>query len=259
VRSALYTGAVAHARLAPRPHAFRYRVTYLGLDLDELPRAFRGRWLWSLERANVASFRRADYLGPAEVPLAEAVRARVEQELGRRPHGPITLVTQVRILGYAFNPVSFYLCHDERGELEALVAEITNTPWNERFAYVLDARAGQRQWRFAKRFHVSPFLPMELEYDWRLVEDERGLELHMTDLARGEAVFHARMTLARRPLDASGLAWALIAHPLLPLRIHAAIYWQALRLWLKRTPFFPHPARRSAAEAPPLPHHEAHP
>jgi DUF1365 family protein len=249
VRSALYTGTVAHTRLAPRRHEFRYRLYWLALDLDELPTLFRGRWLWSFERANVASFRRADYLEPAGVPLKEAVLARVERELGRRPRGTVTLVTQVRILGYVFNPVSFYLCRDERGELEALVAEITNTPWNERHAYVLDARGGERRWRFAKRFHVSPFLPMELEYDWRLAEDERGLAIHMTDLQRGEPVFHAGMELRRRPLDSAGLARALLAYPLLPLRISAAIYWQALRLWLARTPFFPHPAKSSEVEA----------
>ncbi|HEX6882944.1 MAG TPA: DUF1365 domain-containing protein [Planctomycetota bacterium] len=253
MRSALYTGTVAHARLAPRAHAFRYRVAYLGLDLDELPRVFAGRLLWSLERPNVASFRRADYLGPAEVPLGEAVRTRVEQELGQRPDGPITLVTQVRILGHVFNPVSFYLCHDSGGALAAVVAEITNTPWNERFAYVLDARGGQRRWRFPKRFHVSPFLPMELEYDWRLAQDERGLAIHMTDLERGEPVFHAGLTLTRRALDGAGLARALLAHPLLPLRIHAAIYWQALRLWLRRTPFFPHPSSAPDAGATSLP------
>jgi len=244
---------VSHRRLAPRAHAFGYRMYWLALDLEELPRVFRGRWLWSLERPNVASFRRADYLGPAGVPLAEAVRARVAEELGHRPQGAITLLTQVRILGHVFNPVSFYLCRDEHGALEALVAEITNTPWNERFAYVLDARGGTRRWRFPKRFHVSPFLPMELEYDWRLAEDEHGLSIRMTDLADGAPVFNADLELARRPLDGPGLARALVAYPLLPLRILVAIYGQALRLWLKRTPFFPHPASVPRAEAPPLP------
>ncbi len=242
MRSALYEGAVEHRRLAPRAHGFRYRLGLLALDLDELPRVFRGRFLWSIERANAASFRRADYLGPTELPLKEAVLVRVERELGRRPAGPVTLVTQLRTFGYLFNPVSFYLCHDEHGELDAFVAEITNTPWGERFAYVLDARGGQRLWRFPKRFHVSPFLPMELEYEWRLRLDERGLAVHMTDLAQGRPVFHAALELARRPIRGATLARCLLLHPLQPLGAHAAIYWQALRLWWKRTPFHAHPA-----------------
>lgn len=249
MRSALYEGLVAHRRLAPRAHAFRYRVGLLALDLDELPGLFRGRLLWSCERANVVSFRRADYLGPPELALKAAVLARVEAELGRRPRGPVTLLTQLRVLGYAFNPVSFYLCHDERGELDALVAEITNTPWGERFAYVLDARGGQRAWRFPKRFHVSPFLPMELEYDWRLASDAHGLRVHMTDLAQGRPVFQAGMELTRRALDGRGLARLLVRYPLQPQRVSAAIYWQALRLWWKRTPFFPHPTQAAPARA----------
>jgi DUF1365 family protein len=243
VRSALYEGTVEHHRLAPRPHAFRYGVGLLALDLDELPELFRGRLFWSLERANLASFRRADYLGPAELPLKEAVLARVAAELGHRPAGPVTLLTQLRVLGWAFNPVSFYLCHDAHGALAALVAEITNTPWGERFAYVLDARGGQRAWRFPKRFHVSPFLPMELEYDWRLRCDADGLTVQMTDLADGRPVFRAGMELTRRPLDGRALARALVRYPLQPQRVSAAIYWQALRLWWKRTPFFPHPSK----------------
>jgi hypothetical protein len=244
LQSAFLEGTVEHRRLAPRAHAFRYHLGLFALDVAELPTLFRGRLFFGHEARRLASFRRADYLGPRELALDEAVRARVESELGRRPAGPITLVTQLRFLGYVFNPVSFYVCHDARGELDALVAEITNTPWGERHAYVLDAAGGRRAWRFPKRFHVSPFLPMELEYDWRLALDERGLAVHMTDLEGGRPVFHARLELARRPLDGRALARALVRHAFQPQRVSLAIYTQAALLWAKRTPFFTHPAKR---------------
>lgn len=252
MNSALYVGRVRHARLGPRRHAFGYRVALVGLDLAELETAFAGRWLWSYGRPNVFSVQRRDLLGPTELPLEEAVRTRVANELGFRPAGRIVVLTQVRTLGYVFNPVSFYLCHGADGALVALVAEITNTPWGERFAYVLDARGNEElRWRFPKRFHVSPFLPMELEYEWRLVHAPGGLALHMTDLARGEPVFRVTLELERRALDGPRLARTLCTQPLMTLWVHAAIYWHAGLLWLKRTPFHAHPSTRpTGASAP---------
>ena len=138
MQSCLYLGSLRHRRHAPRPHAFRYRVFMTYLDLGELDEVFRGRWLWSTRRPALAWMRRADYLGDPAVPLDEAVRERVARETGERPRGPIRLLTHLRMLGACFNPVSFYYCFDQAGErVETIVAEITNTPWNERHAYVL--------------------------------------------------------------------------------------------------------------------------
>jgi DUF1365 family protein len=139
MHSALYTGRLRHRRYEPAPHAFGYRTTLLWLDLAELDVVFRGRWLWSARRPALARFRRSDYLGGNDgQPLDAAVRERVAAETGRRPTGPIRLLTQLRMLGLAFNPVSFYYCYDAADtQVEAIVAEITNTPWKERHAYVL--------------------------------------------------------------------------------------------------------------------------
>ncbi|TXH18822.1 MAG: DUF1365 domain-containing protein, partial [Gammaproteobacteria bacterium] len=140
--SAIYEGRVRHRRHAPRAHAFEYRMAQLYLDLDEVDAVFRERWLWSVERPNLASFRRRDFLGDPAQPLAEAVRDRVERASGERPGGPVRLLTHLRYAGYSFNPVSFYYCHAADGALHSIVAEITNTPWKERHRYVLDARGG---------------------------------------------------------------------------------------------------------------------
>ena len=133
-----------------------------------------------------------------------------------------------------------------------MVAEITNTPWGERHAYVLDARAGGGgevlSWTFPKSFHVSPFFDMDQEYEWRFREPGERLEVHMTNREGGAVVFHAGLSCRRRPLTGRALAGALLKHPLISLRLHAAIYWQAARLFMKRTPFFTHPKKRAAAD-----------
>jgi hypothetical protein len=254
MQSCLYAGSLRHRRFGPRPHAFRYDLFMAYLDLAELEDVFRGRWLWSTQRPALAWFRRADYLGDATRPLDEEVRERVWRETGRRPRGPIRLLTHLRMFGHCFNPVSFYYCFDARGErAETIVAEITNTPWKERHAYVLPAAAsasgaGRLRFRFDKQFHVSPFLPMALAYDWRFSVPRERLAVHMEDLRGGEKVFDATLALERREITGASLAGALARHPAMSAKIVAAIYWQALRLWLKGAPFHTHPAKLPDSE-----------
>ena len=244
--SAVYEGTVRHRRHTPHAHAFDYRIAQLYLDLDELDRVFARRWLWSVGRANLAQFRRSDYLGPRDVPLADAVRARVEAATGARPVGPIRLLTHLRYFGHVFNPVSFYYCHATDGALQCIVAEITNTPWRERHAYVLPVDAAQAHgralhWAFAKRFHVSPFMPMARDYRWSFTPPGDDLRVRMDVQRDGTSEFDATLVLQRRPLDGSALARVLWRYPAMTAQVVAAIHWQALRLWLKRNPVHPHP------------------
>ncbi|MGH8032317.1 MAG: DUF1365 domain-containing protein [Luteimonas sp.] len=248
--SVLYEGRVRHRRHVPCAHAFSYRMFQPCLDLGELDHAFADRWLWSVERGNVASFRRRDFHGDADTPLDTSVRDAVEARLGRRPDGPIRLLAHLRYFGHAFNPVAIYYGYRTDGvTLDWIFAEITNTPWNERHGYLLPVADAQRvhgmlQWEFDKVFHVSPFIPMQREYRWRFNAPGAHLRVHMDVLDRGTREFDATLTLERRPLDGRNLARALLQYPAMSTTVVAAIYWQALRLWLKRVPLQPHPGPR---------------
>jgi DUF1365 family protein len=251
MQSALYPGRLSHRRRGPVPHVFDYAVCHVWIDLAELDTVFARRWFWSTRRPALAWLRRADYLGDPAVPLDLAVRDRVEAETGRRPTGPIRLLTHLRSFGHCFNPVSFYYCYDERGrDIEAVLADITNTPWGERHAYVLPASAAERRgdtlrFRFAKRFHVSPFMPMDQDYDWTFTTPGDCLGVRMVNRRRGERVFDVALNLERQEITGRSLAWALARYPFATLNIVRRIYWQALRLWCKRIPFHAHPATRA--------------
>lgn len=245
--SAIYEGRVTHRRHHPREHAFAYRMAQLYIDLDEVDDVFAGRRFWSTTHRALAEFRRADYLGPTDIPLAEAVRRRVEQATGVRPRGPIRLLTHLRYFGFVFNPVSFYYCFEPGGErLHSIVAEITNTPWNERHAYVLPVATAHAQgdvlrWDFDKTFHVSPFMAMERRYDWFIAPPGDDLRVQMHVLEGATREFDATLYLRRREINGASLARVLLRYPFMTLRVVLAIHWQALRLWLKRTPIHDHP------------------
>jgi len=251
--SGIYEGQVQHRRFDPVSHSFRYRLFMLYLDLGELTEVFHDRWFWSIDRSNIASFKRADHVGDPEIPLDSTIRELVQLRTGQRPTGPIRLLTHLRYFGYVFNPVSFYFCFDRRGKrVETIVAEITNTPWGERHCYVLgqdDNRAAgtSKHYQLNKAFHISPFIDMDVAYDWRFTEPTSRLTVHMKNLRGGRPFFDATMMLRRRELCGGTLTRVLVQYPLMTAKVIGAIHWQALKLWMKGAPMYPHPSKRKEA------------
>jgi len=246
MNDALATGTVWHRRSSPREHAFRYRLYFSLLDLDQLESTFARSRLWSLHRPNLVRLQRKDFLSPHERPLIEAVRERVATELGFVPSGSIRMLTHLRQWGMCFNPVTFYFCEHGSG-LGAIVADVHNTPWNERRAYVLDARSQsgpEYQFKFDKDFHVSPFLPMTVGYDWRFRVGDERIDVHMLLIRRGTECLRVGLSVALQPMTTRAMTLMPLRFPFLTLRVVAGIYWQAFRLWAKGIPFHPHPESR---------------
>ena len=252
--SALYSGWIAHRRFTPKAHAFRYRIGLLYLDLSEEQHVLGLSPLAGRSRFAPFGFRQQDYLRAftrSGMSLSDAVRQEVGKALGRTPQGVICLLTQARSWGLAFNPVSFFYCFEADGQLAAILCEVTNTPWRERYHYVLPAQAlgadEHQHFAVAKAFHVSPFLPRELEYRMSFSQPAARLGVHMADWQGTQKVFDATLSLEKQALSRASLHRYLWRFPWMTAKTGLAIYWQALRLLLKRTPIFSHQAADGAS------------
>ncbi|MFZ5831040.1 MAG: DUF1365 domain-containing protein [Planctomycetota bacterium] len=247
MHSCLYEGRIAHQRLKPTSHAFRYGLYLAYLDLDEIPSLLKGGFGLYQARFSPASYCRSDHLGNCELPLSDAVRNLVDARTGWRPTGPIRLLTPLRNWGYYFSPLSLYYCFDPAGKIvEAVVAEVSNTPWLERHCYVLWSgnRVGNvssPRFRHAKSFHVSPFMDMEMDYFWHLNPPGKRINVKISSFRGNERLFDACLVLKRRQLNRMSLLGTLARFPWMTGRMVQAIYWQALLLWRKRLTYYPHP------------------
>jgi DUF1365 family protein len=241
---AVYEGTARHRRLTPRVREFSPRLFLAYLDVDALPGSLDPFPGWSARRRAVVRFRRRDFFDGQPGPLGDAIRELVEERLGRRPDGSIHLLAQLRTFGWLFNPLTVYYCWraDGRG-LDALVLEVTNTPWGERHWYVIDARADTGPHVTPKGMYVSPFLPMDMEYHVSWTAPGDTLRLQIGVVRSGETMFTAGLALRRRVLDRRNALAVLLRHPAQPLRVSLAIYRQAAALFFARLPVYRHPSR----------------
>jgi DUF1365 family protein len=249
--SCLYFGKVSHHRKSPKVHNLSYKMFMAHLFLDELNDLFRKRWFWSVNKPNLCSFQRSDYHRPEIESLEQAVGETMSEQLGEKVSGRISILTHLRTFGYCFNPVTFYyLWTEDQKSPHAVMAEITNTPWGEKYAKCFrwqdSDTASKSVHEFRKEFHVSPFIGMDVEYDWRFLNPG---EINKVDMYLGQNnqnFFSAHLHLKRKKVSSRNLSYALFRFPFMTLKVTAAIYWNALLLWLKGCPFYSHPKHLKA-------------
>jgi hypothetical protein len=245
VRSAIFKGEVLHHRVAPVSHGFQYSDTMFYLDLEELESANDG-----VLRLVKKRLRRSDHFGDVGLTLLESVRSLVRDRLGIEVVGRVGVLTHIRQLGYVMNPVSFYYCWNaDESALDVIIGEVHNTPWGESHCYLFACSDGDpNTFRFPKEFHVSPFMGMDQEYVWTLSTPGEMIRVYMENWQGGVRRFDASLTVRRKELTRESFRWHLWSAPFSTLAVICRIYWQALRLLMKRTPTFTHPAKLARRE-----------
>jgi DUF1365 family protein len=242
MKSAIYEGCLRHRRFLPNAHRFTYPVFMMYVDLDEIEELLSLTPLWSQKAFRPARFQRSDFLGDSAVPLKQAVCDRIFEETGLRHEGSVRLLANWRYFGFNMNPIACYYCFDPDESLRFIVAEVTNTPWGERQSYVLECDPAQRflRTRFQKQMHVSPFNPMDMVYRWCSNQPDKLLTLNLE--TEKDRVIHvdATMVLKRREISAGSLNRIMLKFPWMTGKVAFSIYWQALKLWIKRNPVYDH-------------------
>jgi uncharacterized protein len=240
MKSAIYIGEIAHQRNIPKVHRFRYPFFMWYLNLDELDSLPNMGWLFSVQHWAISRMQRSDYLGDPQIPLADAVRARMFELTGQPVTGQVCGLMNMRTLGLYFSPVNFYYGFDGEGRFTHFLAEVSNTPWNERHHYAYFVADGRYELTQKKAFQVSPFNPLQQQYRWRISPPGAavGVAIAVSD-SRGE-IFEARLQLARQELGKATVRRLLMKKPIMTAFIVGGIYYQALKIYLKGIPYVPY-------------------
>lgn len=238
--SALYIGKVFHQRFVPKKHAFDYRIFLFWLNLDEIATVERNVKGFSTRPWSLVRFKREDYLGNPKTALKTAVLERMSELANKRLEGKVFMLGQARMFGMYFSPVNFYYLQQDDGNFSHLLAEVSNTPWNERHHYLVDLN---NQIDCDKAFHVSPFNPLDMQYHWKIMQPKQQLALALS-CSKGEKHFEASLNLTKRELNSKTLSRVLMSIPSMTIKTVVGIYWQALKLFLKGIPFYGHSSEK---------------
>ena len=250
--SFLYEGVLVHERIKPRRNFFKYSLFMAYFDLDELYQ-LKSRFWWGINQAKLVAFHERDYLDRKKGNLKKRLANFLEEKHKIKLDGPVRMLTHLRYFGFCFNPVTFYYCFSQNGrELKLIVADINNTPWNEKYAYVLPVKKPQQNSKnhffndIKKVFHVSPFFPMDQDYEWEFSQPQKQtLTVLMKNFERNQKVFSAHLFLKRNEFSYKNLLLTSLKYPWMTLKVFFAIYWQALVLLVKKTSFFSHPESKN--------------
>ena len=242
----LYVGTLYHRREVPKAHEFQYSVFLPYLNLSQLGQSLNQLPGWGTSRFSLARFLRTDFLAPHDEDLEVAVKDKVKDALGVRPEGDVYLLANLRYFGYVINPIACYFCFDHQQTLQSVVLEVTNTPWEERVTYVIPCTEGRADFHFQKNMHVSPFNPMDMTYHFLCAAPDDKLNIHLHVKQASELIFSASLALNAEPLTAKSAFAVWWRFPHMTLKVAAGIYWQALKLWLKKTPIYAHPSKEHA-------------
>jgi len=241
----IYSGTIRHRRFNPFDHFFTYPIFMAYFDVAKVESMLKKSWFWNTNKPSIVSFYRKDYHGDKQQTLDAAVRSTVKKKTGKNLKGPIRMLTHLRYFGYCFNPVSFYYCFNEQDDdVELIMAEVTNTPWNERHAYMVSDRLnGQKNLisNMKKEFHVSPFWGMDHDYEWVFTQPEKNLLVNMKNFKDGEKVFDATLSLQRKEMSVKNLMVKILRFPFITAQVVWRIHWNATKLWFRGAHFYIHP------------------
>ena len=249
---AILEGRVHHQRSEPTEHQFDYALNLAAIRLDDINGFTHRSNLLRKDKPGVFTFQRADFHGPRHISIDQSVRNTVFQSTGAAIEGPILLVGMLRHFGHSFNPVSFYLCYNKaETAVEYIVAEITNTPWGQRYAYVLGPKQNtgtltHHIYDFDKLFHVSPFHGMQQKYHWEFTFTESDISICMKNIENEKCIFTATYAASFKTATRKSINALFYKFPAASLRAITLIYLNALKLRIKKIPFYEHPQYRNA-------------
>ncbi|MAJ45446.1 MAG: DUF1365 domain-containing protein [Candidatus Marinimicrobia bacterium] len=243
----IYEGYIRHRRFTPFEHFFKYPIFMMYFDISNIKRLSEGKSIFfRINKPSIISFYRKDYHGNKLECLDKAVRKTLQNKYQYIAKGPIRLLTHLRYFGYCFNPVSFYYCFDKEDKrVESVMAEVTNTPWNERYTYFISDFDSNNNLKSVmnKKFHVSPFWDMNHIYDWVFTIPNRKIAVNMKNYKENIKVFDASLNLERKTLNLKNLLFQIIKFPFITIKIFLRIHWQAIILWIKGATFHTHPKK----------------